>query len=86
MTFYKPALVRRYSIDNLNFAFDCIEDAVSASLSKHIPNDKTVDIYEGTMYDNDTEPFAIRCLRVKVLLNNRLGVLDAECKGVSYVV
>lgn len=86
MTSGSPTLIRKYSIDNLNFAFDDIEDAIAASLSKNIPNDKTIDLYEGTLHEHDTEPFAIRCLRVKVVLNSRLGVLDAECNGVSYVV
>ena len=77
----------KFSTDNAVFAFDDVEDAIKASLSNKIPNDKTVEIYEGIFRDiSDLDPVLRRHLTVKVEISNRLELLDYQMKGAYYAV
>lgn len=77
----------RFSTDNTVFAFDDIEDAIKASLSHKIPNDKTVEIYEGIFRDSsDSEPVLRRHLTVKVELSSKLELMEYTLRSAAYAV
>jgi hypothetical protein len=77
----------RFSTDNAVFAFEDVEDAIMASLSHKIPNDKTIEVYEGIFRDpSDSDPVIRRHLTVKVELSSKLELLDYTFRSAAYAV
>lgn len=77
-------LISMFSLDNAIFAFEEIEDALEASLSKAVPQDKMIEVYEGFLRDGEIYPSFRRNLIVKVHLSPKLELMDYEIRSTAY--